>query len=34
MGYAVARAWYWPDSFGLRVVLKPYCLLLVTAAFD
>ena len=34
MGYAVARAWYWPDSFGLRVVLEvSYRILAVTAAF-
>ena len=34
MGFAVARAWYWPDSFALRVVLEvSYRLLAVTAAF-
>src|SRR5579862_969467 len=22
LGYAVARAWYWPDAFGLRVILE------------
>ncbi len=33
MGYAVSRAWYWPDSFSLRVVLEvAYRLLAVTAA--
>src|SRR5229473_6637275 len=34
MGYAVARAWYWPDSFSLRLVLEvSYRILAVTAAF-
>jgi PAS domain S-box-containing protein len=34
MGFAVARAWYWPNSFSLRVVLEvSYRILLATAAF-
>jgi two-component system NtrC family sensor kinase len=34
MIYAVARAWYWPDSFVLRVVLEvSYRIIALTAAF-
>ena len=34
MGFAVARAWYWPDSFALRLVLEvAYRLIALTAAF-
>src|SRR5216684_3285824 len=34
MGYAVARAWYWPDSFSLRLVLEvSYRILALIASF-
>src|SRR5438477_5747321 len=34
MGFAVVRAWYWPDSFSLRLILEvSYRMLAVTAAF-